>query len=73
MHGGATEAHPRAPYHSGMPGTPDSRSAAERLLDEAIELTFPASDPISVDHAFTSAHDKARKKARATPDPDAPG
>jgi hypothetical protein len=30
-------------------------SAAERVLDGAIELTFPASDPISVEHAFFSA------------------
>jgi len=30
-------------------------SAAERVLDQAIELTFPASDPISVEHAFRSA------------------
>ena len=28
---------------------------AEQMLDLAIELTFPASDPISVVHAFHSA------------------
>jgi starvation-inducible DNA-binding protein len=36
-----------------MPGT--KPSAAERILDLAIEFTFPASDPIAVDHAFLSA------------------
>jgi hypothetical protein len=33
----------------------ETRSAAERLLDQAIECTFPASDPIAVAHAFASA------------------
>jgi hypothetical protein len=32
-----------------------AHSAAERLLDHAIELTFPASDPIAVHHAFDAA------------------
>ena len=32
-------------------------SLAERVLDRAIELTFPASDPISVEHAFRSARE----------------
>ena len=36
-----------------MPGT--KLSAAERILDLAIEFTFPASDPIAVEHAFPSA------------------
>ena len=30
-------------------------AAAEDLLDLAIELTFPASDPDSVTHAFRAA------------------
>jgi hypothetical protein len=46
--------------------TSDSRSAAERLLDQAIELTFPASDPISVDSAFHRA--SGPEKAPAGPD-----
>jgi hypothetical protein len=35
-----------------------TRSAAERALDRAIELTFPASDPIAVEHAFLSARER---------------
>jgi hypothetical protein len=42
---------------------PETRSSAERILDRAIELTFPASDPISVEHAFRSA----RKRDQASP------
>jgi hypothetical protein len=45
------------------PATP---SAAERVLDRAIELTFPASDPIAVEHAFSSARarDQSSTKGR---------
>ena len=42
---------------------PATHSSAERILDRAIELTFPASDPISVEHAFRSA----RKRDQASP------
>jgi hypothetical protein len=28
---------------------------SEALLDAAVEYTFPASDPISIDHAFSTA------------------
>jgi hypothetical protein len=38
-------------------------SVAERLLDQAIELTFPASDPIAVDNAFASARRRDRTQA----------
>ena len=31
---------------------------AEELLDQAIELTFPASDPVSVVHAFSTATER---------------
>ena len=31
---------------------------AEELLDLAIELTFPASDPVSVVHAFSAASER---------------
>jgi hypothetical protein len=31
---------------------------SEALLDEAVENTFPASDPISIDHAFNAALDR---------------
>lgn len=34
---------------------PDPRPSAERLLDAAVEMTFPASDPISIEHAYKSA------------------
>jgi hypothetical protein len=35
--------------------------AAEDLLDLAIELTFPASDPVSVVHAFGAKNAGERK------------
>ena len=38
--------------------TADS-ALAERLLDQAIELTFPASDPVSVVSAFQAARLRA--------------
>lgn len=38
---------------------------AERLLDHAIELTFPASDPIAVDHAYGAARAGERGRADA--------
>jgi hypothetical protein len=34
---------------------PDPQPSAERLLDAAVEMTFPASDPISIEHAYKSA------------------
>lgn len=34
---------------------------SEALLDAAVEYTFPASDPISVDHAFGKARERERK------------
>jgi hypothetical protein len=43
------------------------RSAAERILDRAIELTFPASDPIAVEHAFRSA--RKREQAQTADKP----
>ena len=41
-----------------------SHSLAEELLDLAIEFTFPASDPVAVDHAFRAArrHDETFHK-----------
>jgi hypothetical protein len=38
-----------------------SELAAEDLLDLAIELTFPASDPISVVQAFRAANARERE------------
>jgi hypothetical protein len=35
--------------------TSTAELTAEALLDLAIELTFPASDPVSVVHAFRAA------------------
>jgi hypothetical protein len=43
----------------------ESRSAAERLLDQAIECTFPASDPIAVADAFASALERDEGAANA--------
>jgi hypothetical protein len=36
----------------------------EDLLDLAIELTFPASDPVSIAHAFSAASERAASEAR---------
>jgi hypothetical protein len=47
----------------GLPSVPPTPS--ERLLDAAIECTFPASDPIAVQHAFETAC--ARECASADP------
>jgi hypothetical protein len=43
------------PHDGARMKRPASPSAAERILDRAIELTFPASDPIAVEHAYRSA------------------
>ena len=41
---------------------------SEALLDAAVEYTFPASDPISIDHAFRAAREREnRGEASATP------
>jgi starvation-inducible DNA-binding protein len=37
-----------------------SRTRSEALLDAAVELTFPASDPISIDHAFQAAREREK-------------
>jgi hypothetical protein len=49
-----------------------TRSAAERILDRAIELTFPASDPIAVEHAFRSARKLDQTRSRKNPKPTGP-
>ena len=36
---------------------------SEALLDAAVEYTFPASDPISIDHAFHSAREREKRAA----------
>jgi hypothetical protein len=39
--------------------------STDELLDAAVEYTFPASDPISVDHAFREAkrrEDRGRRR-----------
>jgi hypothetical protein len=33
-------------------------SSSEAILDAAVELTFPASDPISIDDAFHAARER---------------
>jgi hypothetical protein len=45
-------------------GKPDPQASAERLLDAAVEMTFPASDPISVEHAFKAASERDEDDAR---------
>jgi len=42
---------------------------SEALLDAAVEYTFPASDPISVDHAFSTARKREKRSADAGPHP----
>jgi hypothetical protein len=37
--------------------------ASEALLDAAVEYTFPASDPIAVDHAFKAASEREGRAA----------
>ena len=34
---------------------------SEALLDAAVECTFPASDPIAVDHAFKAASERENR------------
>lgn len=34
---------------------------SESLLDEAVAFTFPASDPISIDHAFSAAREREQR------------
>jgi hypothetical protein len=49
-----------------------SIARSEALLDAAVEFTFPASDPISVDHAFHAAREEEKDLPRATPPGSAP-
>jgi hypothetical protein len=44
-----------------MKGTPIPKS--EAILDAAVEYTFPASDPISIDHAFKTASEREERVA----------
>ena len=37
--------------------------SSEAILDAAVEYTFPASDPISVDHAFRAAQKREQDDA----------
>jgi hypothetical protein len=39
---------------------------SEALLDAAVEYTFPASDPISVDHAFRTAREREKRAAASS-------
>ena len=44
------------------------RTRSEALLDAAVELTFPASDPISIDHAFRAAREQEDDSLNREPD-----
>jgi hypothetical protein len=46
------------------PGKPEPQAPAEDRLDEALEETFPASDPIAVDPEEEPAEPPAREKKR---------
>lgn len=50
--------------HADRPADP--RPAAERLLDAAVEMTFPASDPISIEHAYKSASEQDADEAESS-------
>ena len=41
---------------------------SERLLDEAIECSFPASDPIAVQDAYEAACEREDREARRVSD-----
>ena len=45
--------------------TPKAVPRSEALLDAAVEYTFPASDPISIDHAFRTAREREKRAAVA--------
>ena len=51
--------------------------SSERILDAAIECTFPASDPIAVQSAFAAACERERERDAdplvASPRPEARG
>ncbi|MFN2644051.1 MAG: hypothetical protein ABR570_03595 [Burkholderiales bacterium] len=47
------------PQKRDAPAPAPAPSQAEELLDLAIELTFPASDPVSVVDAFSTAKERA--------------
>lgn len=42
---------------------PKAVPRSEALLDAAVEYTFPASDPISIDHAFRTAREREKRAA----------
>jgi hypothetical protein len=46
------------------PPPPSPESSSEAVLDAAVQCTFPASDPISIDVAFNAARERelARRK-----------
>ncbi|HEX7054289.1 MAG TPA: hypothetical protein VF211_10215 [Burkholderiales bacterium] len=51
-----------------MTNEPQGRSAAERLLDQALEYTFPASDPVAIADAFASAYERERRRQNEAPE-----
>jgi hypothetical protein len=59
--------HSRAERWSESPqaGGGSSPPPSEHILDAAIECTFPASDPIAVQHAFETACARERASAEA--------
>ena len=46
--------------------------SSEAILDAAVEYTFPASDPISVDSAFQAARAREERVADSSAESDAP-
>lgn len=44
---------------------PGGLASSEALLDDAVEQTFPASDPISVTDAFRAAREREERRATA--------
>lgn len=51
----------------------DPTLSSERILDAAIECTFPASDPIAIQHAFEVACKREGEGPAASARPEASG
>lgn len=52
---------------NGRPAAPDATDPGERKLDEALEETFPASDPIAVTPERPDDEDASTDPKRASP------
>jgi hypothetical protein len=62
--------HPLQTNTSGFADAPslEPGASAERILDVAVEYTFPASDPIAVEVAFEAARKRQERPAAGVVD-----